>query len=85
MEIVRKMYRLPKHAVEYVEARAVEWGGPDGPLDISEAAQRIIDEHSIIPELHADQIEKCVRLSDENKRLVAICEANNIIIRENWC
>jgi hypothetical protein len=85
METHRKMFRLSQTSMDYLDRKMVEWGGPDGPMEQSDAMCRIIDEHSGIPGLNGGLVERCIRLSDENARIVVICEQNNIVIRENWC
>jgi hypothetical protein len=81
---VRKTFKMLEESVRYVEKKSIEWGGADGPLEQSETMQRIVDEHSTIPDLNPDLVEKCMRQSDEIKRLSALCEATGVIYREDW-
>ncbi len=81
---VRKTFKMLEESVKYVEKKSIEWGGPDGPLGQEETLQRIIDEHRTKPDLNPGLVERCVRLSDELKRMAAIAEKEGVIIRENW-
>ena len=85
MQDVKVTFRMRAESVAYLAKKQLEWGGQDGPMEQSDAMQRIIDEHSTIPDLNAGLVERCVRLSDELKRVSAMCEASGVIYREDWC